>query len=148
MKRRDEDNLVAVLELVVELTFKFPVGVIDEHEDPWAPVHQLCNIHQAQTYTPSPSTNMSSRSETRFFFIHWMRKRISAGLPEPGMVRGMWIVCLGCAEKIRCRPPLLSAHPKPSVVKLDVPELEAELDVVVPPRRGLGRRASGRGRGR
>lgn len=33
VKRRDEADLVAILQLVVELALEFPIGVIDENEN-------------------------------------------------------------------------------------------------------------------
>lgn len=37
VQRRDEDDLVAVFQSVIQLSFELPVGVIDEHQDSRAP---------------------------------------------------------------------------------------------------------------
>jgi hypothetical protein len=33
VQRRDKDDLVAVFQSVIQLSFELPVGVIDEHQD-------------------------------------------------------------------------------------------------------------------
>jgi hypothetical protein len=38
MKCGDEEDVVAILELVIELALELPVDVVDEDEDTWPPV--------------------------------------------------------------------------------------------------------------
>lgn len=108
VESRDEHDLIPVLELVVELPLEFPVGVIDKNKNAGTAVASaVCRRATiAATYTPSPSANMSSRSVTRCCFIHAIRKRMSAGRASPGTALGRMTECLGCWEKMRCKPPL------------------------------------------
>ena len=41
MQRRDEDDLVVILELIVALALQFPVCVVDEYQDARSPIAQV-----------------------------------------------------------------------------------------------------------
>lgn len=41
MQRGDEENAVLVLKLVVQLTQQFPVGIVNQHQNPWPPVGKM-----------------------------------------------------------------------------------------------------------
>jgi hypothetical protein len=36
VQSRNEDDFVALLQLVIEFSFKFPIGIVDQDQNPWA----------------------------------------------------------------------------------------------------------------
>ena len=89
MQRRDEDNLVIVLQLIIALSLQFPVRVIDEHQDARSPIAQVsisppaksnnrCRESSA-THTVPFSMNSSSRSLSKLSRSQYRRYVTSAG---------------------------------------------------------------------
>ena len=44
MERRDEHNLVSVLQLVVPFALELPICIINKHEDSWTSEMTLCQL--------------------------------------------------------------------------------------------------------
>lgn len=105
MQRRNEDNLIPLGQLILELAFKFPVGRIDEDEDPRSAVDEAdvrakksASVHAftpqeslrtrlvTKAYMVSPCEKSSGRflSSSRYSLSHQMRYRMSVCLPFNG----------------------------------------------------------------